>query len=103
MPARTLADLARLAVPAEVRRATREAEARGLPLAEDHRPHGTDSDLEDDFFALCRRHSVPVPENQASVGRFRVDFPWRAERLIADEDPPGIARGLLSLLAKAAP
>jgi hypothetical protein len=84
MPARTLIDLARVATPAKVRRATREAESRGLPLAHDHVSTRTDSDLEDDFFALCRRYDVP--EKGAPVARFRVDFLWRPERLIAETD-----------------
>ena len=138
MPARTLADLARVATSAEVRRATREAESRGLPLGDDHIPTKTDSDLEDDFFDLCRRFGVPLPEKSAHIGRYRVDFLWRAEHLIdevdgyiyhrgrsafrddrerdvwlelrgftvvrfddsrIEDDPPGIASDLLSLLA----
>ena len=86
MPARTLADLARVATPADVRRATREAEKRGLPLADGHIPTKTDSDLEDDFFELCRRFDVPLPESQVRIGRYRVDFLWRAERLVAEVD-----------------
>jgi Protein of unknown function (DUF559) len=86
MPARTLADLARVATAAEVRRATREAESRGLPLGDEHVPGKTDSDLEDDFFELCSRYHVPLPEKNARVGRFRVDFLWRQERLIAEVD-----------------
>ena len=86
MPTRTLADLARVATPAEVRRATREAESRGLPLGADHISTRTDSDLEDDFFALCARYGVPLPEKNARIGRYRVDFLWRAERLIAEVD-----------------
>jgi very-short-patch-repair endonuclease len=86
MPSRTLADLAKVATPAEVRRATREAESKGLPLAEDHVSTKTDSDLEDDFFALCARFRVPLPEKRARIGRYRVDFLWRAEKLIAEVD-----------------
>jgi len=86
MPARTLADLARVATPAEVRRATREAESRGLPLAEDHLRTKSDSDLEDGFFALCARYRVPRPERNARIGRYRVDFLWRTEHLIAEVD-----------------
>ncbi len=98
MPERTLFDLARVATPAEVRRATREAEVRGLPLGGDHRPTKSDSDLEDDFFRLCRRYHVPLPERNVSVGRYRVDFLWRAERLVAESmvhlppRPPGFSR-----------
>jgi hypothetical protein len=142
MPARALADLARVATAAEVRRATREAEVRGLPLDPDHAPRRTDSDLEDDFVALCVRHGVPRPEAGVRIGRYRVDFLWRRERLIVetdgylyhrgrqafrddhdrdvelellgftvvrfddsriDEDPAGIARDVLALLAALAP
>jgi very-short-patch-repair endonuclease len=86
MPARTLADLARVATPAELRRATREAESRGLPLGDAHISTKTDSDLEDDFFDLCARHRVPLPEKRAVIGRYRVDFLWRPQRLIAEVD-----------------
>jgi hypothetical protein len=86
MPARTLADLVRVATPAEVRRATREAESRGLPLGDHHVSTKTNSDLEDDFFALCARYGVPEPESQAQIGPYRVDFLWRSERLIAEVD-----------------
>ena len=86
MPARTLADLARVATPAEVRRATRQAEIRGLPLDPDHVPLKTRSDLEDDFFAICRRFDIPLPEKNQKVGRYTVDFLWRAERLIVETD-----------------
>jgi hypothetical protein len=86
MPGRTLADLTRVATPAEVRRAIREAESRGLPLGDDHVSTKTDSDLEDDFFDLCGRYGVPLPEKRAQLGPYRVDFLWRAERLIAEVD-----------------
>jgi hypothetical protein len=86
MPARTLTDLERVATPIDVRRATREAESRGLPLGADHVSTKTDSDLEDDFFALCARYGVPLPEKNAPIGPYRVDFLWRRERLIAEVD-----------------
>jgi hypothetical protein len=86
MPARTLADLVRVATPAEVRRATRDAESRGLPLGDDHVSTKTDSDLEDDFFALCARYAVPLPEKNAPIGPYRVDFLWRPQRLVAEVD-----------------
>ena len=86
MPARTLADLARTAPAAEVRRATRQAEMKGLPLDPDHRPLKTRSDLEDDFFEICRRFDIPLPEKNQDVGIYTVDFLWRAERLIVETD-----------------
>lgn len=86
MPARTLADLARVATSTEVRRATRQAEIRGLPLDPDHKPLKTRSDLEDDFFAICRRFDIPLPEKNQKVGSYTVDFLWRGERLIVETD-----------------
>ena len=93
MPARTLADLARVAAPAEVRRATREGEIKNLPLDPDHVPFKTRSDLEDDFFAICRRFDVPLPEKNAEVRPYTVDFLWRAERLIVETDGSIYHRG----------
>jgi very-short-patch-repair endonuclease len=86
MPSRTIADLACVATANEIRRATREAESRGLPLGVDHVSTKTDSDLEDDFFDLCRRYQVPLPEKRAHIGPYRVDFLWRAQRLVAEVD-----------------
>jgi very-short-patch-repair endonuclease len=93
MPGRTLTDLVRVATQVDVRRATREAESRGLPLSSDHVSSKTESDLEDDFFALCTRFGVPIPEKQARLGRYRVDFLWRAERLVAEVDGYTYHRG----------
>jgi hypothetical protein len=86
MPARTLADLARVASPAEVRRATRAAEKRGLPLEAGRVAERTESDLERDFLAICRRYGVPEPEANVSIARYRVDFLWRASRLVIETD-----------------
>lgn len=86
MPARTLADLAGSVPAADVRRATRAAEKRGLPLGPDHVSDRTESDLERDFLAICRAHGVPEPECNARVGRHRVDFLWRAQRLVVETD-----------------
>jgi very-short-patch-repair endonuclease len=86
MPARTLTDLAWVASAAEVRRATRAAEKRGLPLDPDHVAERTESDLERDFLAICRRYRVPAPEVNVRIGRYRVDFLWRASRLAIETD-----------------
>jgi predicted transcriptional regulator of viral defense system len=64
--ARTVTDL-RGSVPAwELRRAIRQAEFLGLPtgLATDR----TRSDPEADFLRLCRRHRIPRPEVNQSIG-----------------------------------
>ena len=86
MPARTLADLMSVASAADVRRATRTAEKRGLPLDPRYLSDRTESDLERDFLAICRRHRVPEPETQAWIGRYRVDFLWPLERLVVEVD-----------------
>ena len=46
----------------------------------------SDSELEARFLELCARHRLPAPERQVQIGSFRVDFLWRAERLIVETD-----------------
>ncbi len=84
-PARTLADLRRTAPAWEVRRATRQAEFLKLPLG-GIETDGSRSDLETDFLTLCERHGIPAPEVNVKVGRFTVDFLWRAERVAVETD-----------------
>ena len=86
MPARTLADLTSVASAADVRRATRTAEKRGLPLDPRYLAERTESDLERDFLAICRRHRAPEPETHVRIGRYRVDFLWPDERLVVEVD-----------------
>jgi very-short-patch-repair endonuclease len=86
MPARTLTDLARVATPAEVRRARRAAEKRGLPLDPLYRSDKTESDLESDFLAICVEYGVPRPEVNVRIGPHRVDFLWPDQRLIVEVD-----------------
>ncbi len=68
-----------------MRRATRQAEFLKLPLG-GIETDGSRSDLETDFLALCRRHRIPEPEVNVEVGRFTVDFLWRAERVAVETD-----------------
>jgi very-short-patch-repair endonuclease len=91
-PARTIADMRATRPPWEVRRATRQAEFLRLPL-DGVVTDGTRSDLEEDFLALCRRHRIPRPEVNVSVGRWTVDFLWRAERVAVETDFYGYHRG----------
>jgi very-short-patch-repair endonuclease len=84
-PARTLRDLKRVVEPAIYRRAVRQAEFLKLPLADTPTDH-TRSDPERDFLRLCRRHHLPSPEVNVRVGRFTVDFLWRAEQLVVETD-----------------
>lgn len=89
---RTIDDL-RGAVPTWlVRRARRQAELKGWRLvgAEGRK---TRSGLEEEFLALCRRHRLPLPETNAQVGRWEVDFLWRARRLAVETDSFAYHRG----------
>jgi very-short-patch-repair endonuclease len=75
-----------------VRRARRQAELMGIRLegAEGTRSR---SDLEEDFFALCRRHRFPLPETNVKIGRWEVDFLWRDHSLIVETDSFTYHRG----------
>jgi very-short-patch-repair endonuclease len=83
-PARTIRDLPRVASPAEVRRAIRQAEYLGLPLS--FATDGTRSDLERDFLRLCRRGRLPAPEVNVKVGPYTIDFYWPEHRLAVETD-----------------
>lgn len=92
-PARTLADLRRVAsgprrivTPRELRRAIREAEVLDLPLDPSREKVRERSDLEEVFRALCRRHDLPEPEVNEWIGDDRVDFLWRGARVIVETD-----------------
>ena len=49
-------------------------------------PDLTRSELENRFLQLCRRHRLPSPEVNASVGDYVVDFLWRRSGLIVETD-----------------
>ncbi len=84
-PSRTLDDLRRIAPPAELRRAIREAEALGFDTGgRDLDP--TRSELEHRFLRLCRRHRIPPPRVNVAVDAFVVDFLWPDSRLIVEVD-----------------
>jgi very-short-patch-repair endonuclease len=87
-PARTIVDLRRSATVDEVRRAIREAQFRKLDLhgAADLDRDLTRSELERRFLRLCRRHRLPLPEVNAMVGPYEVDFLWRVQRLVVETD-----------------
>jgi len=96
-PARTIADLRRVATPAEIRRATRQAEFLGLAL-EGIETDRTRSDLERDFLSLCRRHSLPMPEVNVKIGPYTIDFLWRERRLAVETDGWHAHRGRQAFL-----
>ncbi len=83
--ARTLADLATVASPKQLRAATRQAEFRGYPLGDAVSDH-MDSHLERRFLALCRRGALPEPGRNILVGPYRVDFLWREACLVVEVD-----------------
>jgi very-short-patch-repair endonuclease len=99
---RTLADLAHSLDDARYHRVIKEAQFRGIwdeAQIEDaltRRPAKrlreylgddalTQSELEDAFLRLCRRHGIPRPDTQFGI-KPRVDFVWQAERLIVEVD-----------------
>ena len=85
-PARTIAELRRVATSDEVRRAAQQAEFLGLQLDGEAPRERTRSELERRFLLLCRRHRLPVPEVNVSVGGYTVDFLWRRRRVIVETD-----------------
>jgi very-short-patch-repair endonuclease len=91
-PQRTIDDLRRSRTSERlVRRAKRQAELAGWRI--DGPRTRTRSDLEDDFLALCRRHGLPRPEVNVRIGRWEVDFLWRADRLVVETDAWSTHRG----------
>jgi very-short-patch-repair endonuclease len=93
-PKRTIADLrgpgpGRRAgmIPAwELRKAIRQANVLGLPIAPRDARVRTRSDLEADFLRLCRRHRLPLPEVNVRIGPYLVDFLWPEEQLVVETD-----------------
>jgi very-short-patch-repair endonuclease len=94
---RTLEDLSRTSLlpPPLLRRAIRQAELAGhrLGYLESDR---TRSDLEAAFLALFARSRLPRPEVNVKLGRWTVDFLWRAERLVVETDFWNYHRGSIS-------
>jgi very-short-patch-repair endonuclease len=93
-PARTIADLRRAysahrpgaLSERELRKAIRQADVLGLPVAGELLGDRTRSDLEADFLSLCRAYGLPAPQVNVRVGRYLVDFLWRERRLVVETD-----------------
>jgi very-short-patch-repair endonuclease len=84
--ARTIEDLGASSLsPHLIRRARRQAELKGYRLdgVESDR---TRSDLETAFLALFAFHRIPRPEVNPKLGRYEVDFLWRAQKLVVEAD-----------------
>lgn len=109
--ARTLLDLAAIATPKQLQRATNQAERKGLltesavrELIERNRgrkgikefvavtaavtasTHRTRSDLEVAFLNFCRRYRLPTPVSNRKVEGIEVDMHWPGTRLIVELD-----------------
>jgi very-short-patch-repair endonuclease len=95
-PARTIADLRRHVPPPQWRRAVRQAELAGFSLGPEIESDGARSDLERDFLRICRRAGLPMPEVNVKVGKWTVDFVWRAQRLAVEVDSYIYHRGRIA-------
>jgi hypothetical protein len=93
IPARTIEDVEQALPPSLARRARRQAEIAGLRLGPGVKVDRTRSDLEGDFLRLCRHFEIPVPEVNVQVGRWTVDFLWRAQGIAVETDFYGYHRG----------
>ena len=117
-PARTLLDLAEILGDTELRRAIRQAEFAHLVNQDqltrllDAHPgrHGckrlkeataggeapTQNDFEDRFLELVERAGLPRPEINQRVEGAKVDFLWRAQRVIVESDGWEAHRGRIA-------
>lgn len=68
------------------RRPSRPGQGRLRRLLDRPTFQPTDSYLERRFLALVRRGSLPLPETQAEVNGFRVDFYWAQLGLVVETD-----------------
>ena len=93
IPARTISDLRRTLPSELVRKAIRQAEVIGFGIGGEDEADLTRSELEGRFLALCRRHRLPVPDVNARIGRYVVDFIWRGQHLIVETDGYRYHRG----------
>jgi very-short-patch-repair endonuclease len=85
-PSRTLRDLRRTLPQPQFAAALRQAEFLRLPIEQGLEPDHTRSELEARFLALCRHHRLPLPQVNARVDSFVVDFLWPGPALIAEVD-----------------
>jgi len=108
-PARTLLDVASALPRRELERALAQALGKRLvrrptlikllnrharhpgarrlrALLESAQPAFTHSEAEEHFLALLRKAQLPMPEVNAPLGGYKVDFFWRAERLVTEID-----------------
>ncbi len=95
-PNRTLLDIRHTLDSKLVRQAIGQAQHRRYRLDLRLGTDRTRSDLERDFRAFVHRHRLPPAEINAHVGRFTVDFLWRAQRLAVETDSYEYHHGLVA-------
>lgn len=87
-PARTIADLRRILPTDQLDAAIRRAEVLRLDVGfqPGYKPDNARSELERMVLRVCRKHRLPMPEVNAKVGPYYVDFLWRDRRLVIETD-----------------
>ena len=87
-PARTIADLRRILPTDQLDAAIRRAEVLRLDIGSQpgYEPDHARSELERMVLRVCRKHRLPMPEVNAKVGPYYVDFLWRDRRLVIETD-----------------
>jgi very-short-patch-repair endonuclease len=86
-PQRTLRDLAKLLDPADIERATAEAQVLRLIPRDTHPDIApTRSELERRMLGLLRDAGLPPPLVNTRIGPFEVDFAWPEHKVVAELD-----------------
>lgn len=92
-PARTTADMRRVAAPSEIRSMVRKAEVLGLRTELSSPREPTRSDLEDLFLEFCERSGFPPPLVNREIAGLEVDFSWAEPRVAVETDGYRFHRG----------
>lgn len=87
-PARTISDLRRILPADQLDAAIRRAEVLRLDIGAQagFEPDNARSEIERTVLRLCRKHHLPMPEVNACVGPYWVDFLWRDRGLVIETD-----------------
>jgi very-short-patch-repair endonuclease len=90
-PRRTISDLRRVLPADQIDAAIRRAEVLRLDIGPQpgYAPDLARSELERMVLRICRRHHLPMPEVNARVGPYWVDFLWWDRGLIVETDSYG--------------
>lgn len=87
-PARTIADLRRILPTDQLNAVIRRAEVLRLDIGfqPGYESDNARSELERMVLRVCRKHRLPMPEVNANVGPYYVDFLWRDRGLVIEAD-----------------